>query len=131
MILNSIMEFYDDIFQYLYYKQKKIDSSPEAFPIIFISFCQATNFLILIIAIYYITDLNIIIDKKYIAYSVFPLVIIFSGINFHKYVTKNGTEKIIAREKIIDKKTGFYSIIYMLFSIWFPLLLIYFFNEIY
>src|SRR5690554_956786 len=111
MILNSILEFYDDIFQYLYYKQKKIDSSPEAFPIIFISFCQATNFLILIIAIYYITDLNIIIDKKYIAYSVFPLVIIFSGINFHKYVTKNGTEKIIAREKIIDKKTGFYSII--------------------
>ena len=125
------MEFYDDIFQYLYYKQKKIDSSPEAFPIIFISFCQATNFLILIIAIYYMTDLNIIIDKKYIAYSVFPLVIIFSGINFYKYVSKNGTEKIIARDKLIDKKTGFYSIVYMLFSIWFPLFLIYFFNEIY
>ena len=77
------------------------------------------------------TDLNIIIDKKYIAYSVFPLVIIFSGINFYKYVSKNGTEKIIARDKLIDKKTGFYSIVYMLFSIWFPLFLIYFFNEIY
>src|SRR5690606_9432709 len=125
------MEFYSDIFQYLYYKQKKMDSSPEAFPIIFISFCQSANFLILIIAIYYMTDLNTLIGKKYISYSVLPLVVIFSRINFYKYVIKNGTEKILNRNKIIGKKTGFYSIIYMLFSIWFPLILIYFFNEIY
>lgn len=125
------MEFYNDIFQYLYDKQKKMDSSPEAFPIIFISFCQATNFLILIIAIYFMTDLNTLIDKKYIPYSALVLIIIFSGINFYKYVVKNGTEKIIARKRTVDKKIGFYSVIYMLFSIWFPLFLIYFFNEIY
>tara|TARA_R100000935_G_C2747092_1_gene128247 strand:- start:247 stop:642 length:396 start_codon:yes stop_codon:yes gene_type:complete len=131
MIWKHITEFFDDLFQYHYEKQKKLDSSPEAFPISFISFCQMANFLILIILIYFITDLNNMVDKQYIAYSVLPLFFIFAGINFYKYAIKNGTEKIIARNKIIDKKMGMYSIIYMIFSIWFPLILVYFFNEVF
>ncbi len=126
-----VNEFYKDLFQYHYEKQKTKDSDPEVFPIFIISFCQGTNFLILLIAIYFITDLNTIVGKNFIPYSIFVLYILFGGINFYRYVIENGTEKIIKRNKTIDKKMKLYSNLYVMFSIWFPLLLIYFFNEIY
>jgi hypothetical protein len=131
MIWNRITEFYDDLFQYHYEKQKKFGSDPEVFPISMISFCQGTNFLILLIAIYFMTDLSTLVGKTFIPYSIFVLYIIFGGINFYRYTIKNGTDKIIKRNKTIDKKMKWYSNIYLLVSIWFPLFLIYFFNEIY
>jgi hypothetical protein len=128
---NHVTEFYDDLFQYHYEKQKKIDSDPEVFPIFMISFCQGTNFLILLIAIYFMTDLNTFVGKKFLPYSVFVFYVLFAGINFYRYTIKNRTEKILKRNKTIDKKMKWYSPIYLLISIWFPLFLIYFFNEIY
>lgn len=131
MIWNRITEFYDDIFQYHYEKQKKMDSDPEAFPIFLISFCQGANFLIVLIAVYFMTDLSIVVGKTFIPYSVFAMYIIFGGLNFYKYTIKNGTEKILKRNKKVNKRMGIYSGIYMLVSLWFPLFLIYYFNEFY
>jgi len=131
MIWNRITEFYDDLFQYHYEKQKKIASDPEVFPISMISFCQGTNFLILLIALFFMTNLNTLVDKKFLPYSIIALYIIFMGINFYRYTIKNGTKKIIRRNKTIDVKMKWYSRLYLFISIWFPLVLIYFFNEIY
>ena len=130
MILNRITEFYDDFFQYHYEKQKTKDSDPEAFPIILTSFCQGTNVLILLIVLYYMTDLSLIVEKKYLAIFIVPLYLILAGIHIYRFVWKKRTEKILKRNKTIDKKMKLYSIIYILLSTWFPLFLIYFFNEI-
>ena len=89
MIWNRITEFYDDLFQYHYEKQKKFGSDPEVFPISMISFCQGTNFLILLIAIYFMTDLNTLVGKTFIPYSIFVLYVVFGGINFYRYTIKN------------------------------------------
>jgi len=131
MILNRITEFYDDFFQYHYEKQKNKDSDPEAFPIILTSFCQGTNILILIIILYYTTDLNLILDKQKLALSIIPLYLILGAIHTYRFVWKKRTEKILKRNKTIDKKMRWYGWTYVLLSIWFPLFLIYFFNEIY
>jgi hypothetical protein len=131
MILNRLTEFYDDFFQYHYEKQKTKDSDPEAFPIFLTSFCQGTNILILLIVLYYTTDLNKFLDKQQLAISIIPLYLILGGIHIYRFVWKKQTEKIIKRNKTIDKKMKWYSNAYVILSIWFPLLLIYFFNEIY
>jgi len=131
MILNRIAEFYDDFFQYHYEKQKTKDSDPEAFPIFLISFCQGTNILILIIVLYYMTDLNLIFSKQYFTFSIIPVYLILGGINAYRFVWRKRTEKILKRNKTLDKKTKWIGIIYLILSMWFPLFLIYFFNEIY
>ena len=131
MILNRIKEFYDDLFQYHYEKQKKLDSDPEAFPTFIISFCQGTNILLILIILYFVTDLNMIVGKKFLPYSVFGLYLILVGINTYLYTFKKRAKKIIERNKTINKKMRLFSNLYILFSIWFPLFLIYFFNEIY
>lgn len=131
MIWNLITEFYDDLFQYHYERQIKLDRDPEVFPISLISFCQSTNFLFLLIVIYFITDMNTLVDKNLLPYSFIVVFLIIGGINFYRYTIKNRVEKIIMRNKTIDKKMKWYSRIYLTISIWFPLFLIYFFNEIY
>ena len=131
MILNRITEFYDDFFQFHYEKQKTKDSDPEAYPIILTSFCQGTNILILIIVLYYTTDLNLILDEQKLALSIIPLYLILGGIHIYRFVWKKRTEKILKRNKTIDKKMRWYSWTYVILSIYFPLLLIYFFNEVY
>ncbi len=80
---------------------------------------------------FFLTDLNTLVDKKFLPYSIITLYIIFMGINFYGYTIKNGTKKIIRRNKTIDVKMKWYSRLYLFTSIWFPLVLIYFFNEIY
>tara|TARA_R100001039_G_scaffold4975_1_gene2136 strand:- start:112 stop:507 length:396 start_codon:yes stop_codon:yes gene_type:complete len=131
MILNRIAEFYDDIFQYHYEKQKKMDSDPEVFPIILISFCQGANFMILLVAIYFMTDLNIVVGKKFLPYSILVLIFLFTALNFYQYMLKNRTKAVLNRNKKINKRIGVYSGIYLLVSLWFPLFLIYYFNEFY
>lgn len=123
------MKFYQNMFHYIYNKQKRINSDPEIFPIIVISFCQSANFMILIIVFYFITGINNLIGNKFISFSFLILEVIFSIINFYKYIAKNGTEKIVNRK--IKFRTRFGIFVFVLFSIWFPLLLIYFFNEHY
>ncbi len=131
MILKCITEFYDDFFQYHYEKQKTKDSDPEAFPIFLTSFCQGTNILILIIVLYYTTDLNLILSKQHFALSIIPLYLILGGIHTYRFVWRNRTEKILKRNKTLDKKTKWIGNLYVIVSMWFPLFLIYFFNEIY
>ena len=131
MILNRINEFYNNLFLYHYSKLKYIEDEPIVMPIVYISFCQVANFLILVIIIYFTTDLNTQIDKEYIPILVFPLYFLFSAINLYKYDVKKGGEKLLARENEINKKMKFYSIVYLILSISAPLLLIYYFNEIY
>ena len=131
MILNRINEFYNNLFLYHYSKLKYIEDEPIVMPIVYISFCQVANFLILVIIIYFTTDLNTQIDKEYIPILVFPLYFLFSAINLYKYDVKKGGEKLLARGNEINKKMKFYSIVYLILSISAPLLLIYYFNEIY
>ncbi len=131
MILNRINEFYNDLFLYHYSKLKHIEDEPIVMPIVYISFCQVANFLILVIIIYFTTDLNTQMDKEYIPILVFPLYFLFGAINFYKYDVKKGGEKLLARKNEINKMMKFYSIVYLILSISAPLLLIYYFNEIY
>ena len=131
MIWNSITEFYDDLFQYHYEKQKKLDSDPEAFPTFIISLCQGANLILILIIFYYTTNLNAIVGKQFIPYSIIGLYLILAGINTYRYTFKNKAEKIIKRNKTVNRKMRLFSNIYILISIWFPLFLIYFFKEIY
>jgi|SRR5690606_15473375 len=131
MISKRITEFYDDFFQYHYEKQKTKDSDPEAFPIILTSLCQGTNILILLVVLYYTTDLNLVLNKQQLAISIIPLYLILGGIHIYRFVWKKRTEKILKRNKTIDKKMKWFSWAYIIISICFPMFLIYFFNEIY
>ena len=131
MILKRITEFYDDFFQYHYEKQKTKDSDSETFPIFLTSFCQGTNILILIIVLYYTTDLNLILSKQHFALSIIPLYLILGGIHTYRFIWRNRTGKILKRNKTLDKKTKCIGNLYVIVSMWFPLFLIYFFNEIY
>ena len=137
MILNPISRFYDYFYQINYRFQKKVTSDPEVFPTFIVSFCQAANVLLILIVIYFVTNLKPIVTENFLQYSFVILLITFSAINFHRYILGKEAKIFNSQNQLEQlKKNVFYilfilSLVYVVISIWLPFLAIYYFNEHY
>lgn len=125
-MLTYIQKFYDDMFQYHYYRLKNKDTYPQVVPIALLSFLQAVNiFSFVIIIVHYFFEEN---------WTDLPLflLIIYCGFlffNFFKYEIKDRRGKILEKNKTLSNHFGKISALYFIISISIPLLIIYFINE--
>lgn len=121
-----LTNFYDKLFLYYYNLKKKNDSTPEYFPIIIISFGHATNLMFLLILFFYFFKIDFSSLPKVFLFTITGTVVF----NYYLYINK-GRKEIVLR-KNLKLSLGFkvFSYIYILVSLWAPLLLIYFINEV-
>ncbi len=126
-MINYIKTFYDDLFQYHYQKLINKDSEPSVMPLVIISFNQAAHVLSIYIILYYCFELNNLIS---IQSSIVAFYIVIFLINVYIYIIKKRESFILKRNRTLSKKIKYVSVIYLIFSLGLPLLLIYMFNEV-
>ena len=136
-ILNRINSFYEYFFLINYRHQKTVTSDPKIFPTFVVSFCQTINLFLILVIIYFVTDLQPILTDNFLKYSFTILFIIFGAFNFYQYIIREKEIDLIKENEISKLTTkGFYflfilSNFYVLVSMALPLMLIYYFKEHY
>ena len=123
--MDIITNFYDKLFLYYFNFKKNSDSTPEYFPIIIISFAQATNLMVLITFFFYFFKINFSSLPKIFLVAIIGTVVF----NFYAYVTKGRKETILRKNIKLPLSFKIFSFFYVILSLAFPLVLIYFFNE--
>ena len=123
--MDIITNFYDKLFLYYYNLKKNSDSTPEYFPIIIISFAQATNLMFLVTFFFYLFKIN---------FSSLPTIFLVAIIgtvvfNFYVYVNKGRKEIVLRKNMKLPLSFKVFSYFYVILSLALPLILIYFFNE--
>lgn len=124
--MDKFYKFYDNLFLYHYKRLEGIDRDTEVMPIAIISFNQSSHFIFMYIIFYYLFDLSNFIR---IEYSIFLFYFIAVAFNFYVYNIKKRKKKLLSTYSELPKNMRIISLVYLIFSLTSPLLLIYFFNE--
>lgn len=124
--MNILTNFYDRLFLYYYNLKKKNDSTPEYFPIIIISTGQAANLFFFVILFSYFLRVDNSVTLKFFLILDIGMVVF----NFYLYQIKDRKNIVFKRNLKLSIGFKVFSYIYILVSLWAPLFLIYFINEV-
>lgn len=119
-MLSRLQFFYDKIFCETYLQVSKYDSDPEISPTFIVTMEQALNLYFVCLLVSYLFN----IDISYIKYSIAFFMIFFFIYNFNRYMNKEKRNLILNQHKKPNIRFKIFSYIYLILSIWLPLIFI-------
>lgn len=126
--MKRIQLFYDDLYQYYYYRLLNKESDPEVMPMAIISLNQTSIIVVIFIVLKNIFSFNLNTNRITISVIIiYVLVLIYNFLVYQIFKRKN---RIINRNRKLPKSFGLAALISLILSIWLPILMIYLFDLI-